>query len=97
VSSKGDSEAELLLSALEEQWRRQQQMEEADRAANTFRGYYKNIGGGIVKIKSLINIEELYLDEAYQCISAAELSGQSVMPPETTNLDGNLRIWVSEI
>ena len=72
-------------------------MEEADRAVNTFRGYYKNIGGGIVKIKSLINIEELYLDEAYQCISAAELSGQSVMPPETTNLDGNLRIWVSEI
>jgi hypothetical protein len=77
-----------MLSALEEQWRLQQQMEEVDRAAHTFRGYYKNIGGGMVKIRALIDIEELFLDEAYQCISAAELSGQQTKSPETANLEG---------
>lgn len=91
VSSKGDIEADRMLSALEEQWRRQQQMEEADRAAYTFRGYHKNIGGGIVKIRALIDIEGLFLDEAYQCISAAELSGQPTTLPETENLEGVYR------
>ena len=69
---------------MEEQWKKQKELEEADKR-DAFRGYYKNIGGGTVKIKELINIESLYLDETYDCITNAEANDDTSLLFGNTN------------
>lgn len=90
VDSAGNvDDAQSIL--LQEMWRRQQELEKADNEVK-LKGYFKNVGGGTVKITEKIRVEELYLDETYDCISSSEISQILSTTPDVSNDPINVQI-----